>query len=229
MNTTTVSLLAAMLVAPALVLADPTVTYHRDSIGPSGVKIAGVGKFGAALCDGGNPPLIAILACGSGGISAIIDVSALEDNHVPHHHFAVGTCSVEPGTPSVPGSYSYVCGTDRDDDSFVTNVDGSGSLDPDGFDDDFAQGFYPDTQIGICFRRDIDVSGHDWDTWGVFILMNLPNGLPPGAGIFSIDVTATATDSCGPGQNVSAHTHGNYLDGMGFAAAPSDHLFLHIQ
>lgn len=211
MNPALPLLMASILLVPAAQAG----TYHREVIGPSAVDVTGVGQFGVtgvgqfgfAACDNGSPALVALLACGTGGIGATIDISDL--NASGPLLYAVGECSVEASGTNPGGGFSFLCGVDRDDDGFVTNVD-TDSIDPDGFDDDFAGAAAPSGSgtVGVCFRSDgaSSTGPGSWDYMHVFIATNVPQA-PAAVGFFSVDVTLFPTFAAGC---VSGHTHDDW-------------------
>ena len=209
MNTKLILAMAALLAVPTALGGAP---YHRDSIGPTSVNIAGLGEFGVSVCDNGDPPLVAIIACGTGGIGAIIAVNETGGDWFD------GTCSVEPGAPNTGGFYGFTCGTDRDDDIFVTNIDADSNDATDEYDDDFASGNETVSMIPICFRSDISAADDDttngddneFDDFAVFIAINVPE-FPAAVGFFSVDIAGASGDGCG-GDNASSHNHANFTD-----------------
>lgn len=135
--------------------------------------------------------------------------------------WAAGTCEVERESTLIAqtnGDFWFLCGVDRDDDGAVTNADGDGSSDPDGFDDDFVIE-QVDGQLGrgsaiLCFRADRTATGTAnggkagaaWDMMDAVIGMNVPQPTMA-AGTFRLDISLTTsnTDTCG---SVSGHSHG---------------------
>jgi hypothetical protein len=205
--------LAATLAAAPLAAAG-TSSYHRDVLGPSAVNVETVATAGFAFC---TKVVVAALDCGTGGIGATIDVSDLNSAVAAGtDEFASGTCTVEPGSPNTGGAYGFICGVDRDDDGFVTNVDADGSQDPDGYDDDFAFGSDTDPTIDVCFRADADGLLINripaWDFVHVFVALNVPE-VPAAVGFFAVDLTLTTyASACPNGANVSGHSHGTWYD-----------------
>jgi hypothetical protein len=195
-------------------------TYQRESTGATMVR-SGMGDFGFAACDQGVvASLFPAVDCRSGGLGAIIDVS----NIATSTNYVSGTCEVEE-TDALNllgfGPFSYVCGVDRDNDWFITNVDASSTAvgdkndgSPDGgntpWDDDFASedvSWQEPGSVGICFRADVDsgpiVNGYPtngfWDTFTVFIAINAESThIALSTFEIHIDVAATGNGGCTP-------------------------------
>jgi hypothetical protein len=179
--------LAALLLGSSAGLA---ADYHRDSIGPS----VNSNVIRLSDCDDGVVgQTVPALLCGTGGVGAIIALDGSAGNGEADLNPAIavaGTCKVQQTSAIGPsgGGFSFTCGVDRDDDTFVTNVDPT-STSGQGYDDDFfnspavaggAQG-----SVDVCFREDLDGS---FDDAAVFIAANVdPAG--PAAGTFSIDLS----------------------------------------
>jgi hypothetical protein len=138
--------------------------------------------------------------------------------------FAHGTCTADVAVPLpvTPPSGFFVCGTDRDDDFLVTNVDLTGTDDwscnwgtgTDCYDDEFAEAPLGDT-INVCFTRDRgtfdpldpNVASGDWDDIFVFVGLNAPSS-PPGPSVLAADVILDLVNdtSCGsPSLSRSGH------------------------
>jgi hypothetical protein len=148
--------LASLLLLLALVPVASGATYLRTAWAPSATGLpAAAGQqavVGAAVCDafGGATD------CCTGGLGATIYVDGRcpGETDLNPGAYAVGTCTVKQtgilvaaGSPN--GDFFFVCGSDRDDDAFVTNIDLSLSTDADGFDDDLVGGCYSATG-GLC-------------------------------------------------------------------------------
>jgi hypothetical protein len=147
------------------------------------------------------------------GVPVSISTAAIPTSY----DFASGTCDAE-SLPPFFGDFVLQCGTDRDDDRLVTDLDvrcpgggalGSCSTDPDGFDDDFADGasVAGKVSLSVCFRRDNQEGGGDWDDVQALILPG--NGAPP-TDLVKVTLTLTEANSCPFPGNVSSHTHGGY-------------------
>jgi hypothetical protein len=193
----------------AVLLASPgsASNYHRDVSGPVGLYSAHAWASGGAVyCD--PTATVALASCGTGGVGgATIDIT---DQNGSGLTFLEGDCSVTIENPSNGGDVTFVCSTDRDNDGSYTNVDTSGSDDPDGFDDDFVVGTASAGDVPFCFA--VDANGV-FDDIRVF-LEDTDSGSPAqGAGFFSVDLSNVHTvSSCGTstGGVISAHTHGTY-------------------
>jgi hypothetical protein len=221
MNTKLILALAA-LVAVSGAASAYTYNYSRDVFGPTTADITFVGQFGVAVCDASAT--VAVIDCSTSGIGAIVDVS-----NIASTDFVSGTCDVSTNNGAnthgvVAGTFSYSCGTDRDDDGFVTNVDlscvppglpGTCSSDPvDGFDDDSTANTIVSNTAGsgtaaVCFRSDngefVPADAHTWDDFAVFIAINVPSA-PVDAGSFHVSIGVSAIASCTAG----GHTHATW-------------------
>jgi hypothetical protein len=218
-----VGLAALLLLAPA----GMAYSYQRESTGPTTVKSSVAGEFGIAGCDDGDiGDHASFIACGTGGIGAIIDVSDISNST----NYVSGTCEVEQTSApdnSLFGPFSFSCGTDRDNDDIVTNVDESSTTlgaknngppgGPGTWDDDFdgadvdagAQG-----SVGICFRADVDstkTNSNDpypssavWDDFTVFIAINADStDVSAGTYAVNIDVIAASNGGCLPSSQIA--------------------------
>ncbi|HUR61043.1 MAG TPA: hypothetical protein VM286_01595 [Candidatus Thermoplasmatota archaeon] len=200
--------LATMMVGSAMAAGG-----SRDVVVPSTLDLTGVGVFGINVCENvvPNPPG-SPLGCGNGGVGAIIDVSALGTVGK-----AFGTCSTAATATSVGTDYSFSCGSDRNDDTFVSNAPTPSCVNPTGRDaqcdanedyvDDFADGgSQANTSIALCARidttgspatlnEDLDAGG-DWDDIAVFVATTLSPASY--VGIMTVTVSMTANTGCTP-------------------------------
>jgi hypothetical protein len=210
--------LAFLLVTAVPVTAHPGHEYFHFFMGPSGVILGVSGGGCDQVCRGfavcTNFDFILPLRCFDEGYGARIDVSDLD----PTLDFAYGTCEVEGYLTALPDNTNFICGTDRDDDGFVTNFDAgcmtapfSCSTDPDGHDDDLGCG---ETRLPmlVCLRRDNAVGGGDWDDVLVFTVSNIRDGFPTmDPGMYEVTLSLTDATSCRVDELVSSHTHATYF------------------
>lgn len=214
-------------------IAAPAIAYSQTTGGlaPGSVDVSGVAGLGVAFCQNANPA--APLGCGGAGLGVFFDVSTAAWGLNGLTQYATGSCSVSNSGALVQGDFSVTCGTDRDDDTFVTNVDnspndaGGVSTDSDNFDDDYAT-FTNAAGTGsgsapVCFRSDVaftaasqgvleDSTGavngdSSWDDV-VFFVGQSNTSVPTTLGAVAATLTLSAAAGCGAGVNVSAHTHG---------------------
>lgn len=205
MNTKLIIGMAAALLMAGTAAADD---YQRSVAAPSTLDITGVVVFGVAACEnvlGASSPAF----CGTGGVSAIIDISG--DSEISSSTmYVTGKCGVTPSAPGVGADYTFSCGTDRDDDTFVTNSDALVGPGSDSFDDDFVDGgSNAATEIDItCFRRDlgdvaapdpqaINNAGADFDDIAFFIATPVGSSTNPFVGFLNVDLKLDAgTSTC---------------------------------
>jgi hypothetical protein len=190
-NKLIIGIAALLLAAPASMAAD----YYRVSSGPDTVNVAALAGLGIRLCDDGVlGQTVPALLCGTGGFGTIIplDGSAGEADLNPAVA-ASGSCKVRQLDGN--GEFSFSCGVDRDDDTFVTNLDPT-STDARGYDDDFSDSDAiasgDQGSVNVCFREDLDGAFDDAE---VFIAMNVPSTSAP-VGTFCIELSLTATTGC---------------------------------
>jgi hypothetical protein len=190
--------LAALLAGAGAASATTSYSQSRTSIWPNSVDLTGVEFLGLSFCE-----LVldsTQLGCSHGGLGAIFDISSLNDTS---NGYATGSCKA---TVPTLQSGTVSCGTDRDDDTFITNSDAhpqSGDVAGGDFDDDFVDGV---TGVSIpinCFERDLDNSdavnaaNNDWDDVAVFVAATVPD-LHAQPGFATIDLTLnTQASSCG--------------------------------
>lgn len=119
MNTTKIMIAASLvLVAFAGTASAHTWTPASQGAQSAGtLDITGLGVLGVAVCQDLDLP---VLLCGTNGLGAFFDATPLEQGD--RHSHASGTCNVELGGQQLNGvEYFYSCGTDRNDDNFVTD------------------------------------------------------------------------------------------------------------
>lgn len=207
----------ALLMAGTAVADD----YSRSVAAPSTVDVTGVTVLGVAFCENLD---LTPLFCGTGGLSAIIDISA--DSEIgATTSYVTGSCTVTPSTPSFGAQYTFSCGSDRDDDTLVTNGDALVGPGSDSFDDDFVEGGNElTTTIPItCFRRDlgdvaapdpqvINNAGADFDDIAFFVATAVPSTNPL-VGFLNVGLSLDAgTSTC---DGLAATTGGVEADPQG--------------
>jgi hypothetical protein len=205
-------LLAVVVLAPALAFSLPggasvSGSYHRSMTGPTTVQLSSCEYLG-------NPPecgvgLGAIIQLdGSWGDTDLNENGAGSADPAGGHVWAQGNCTVE-FLGDLEGSFSFLCGIDRDGDGYVTHDDGDSS-DPDGFDDDFASSNVPDRRgsVPVCFRAvggsSSSTAGAAWGEMQVFIAANDPWLGAVGPFAVDVDLTTRATSCTIPN---SGHSH----------------------
>jgi hypothetical protein len=109
--------------------------------------------------------------------------------------FAKGTCAADATAALRPGEFTFACGSDRDDDGLLTNLDVS-STDPRGFDDDFEVGTSAAGRVtlAVCFREDLDGA---FDDVLAFVRPLAGQAMPAGAVTVSLGL-APAGPFCDP-------------------------------
>lgn len=199
MTPKTAFLAAALLAVAATAAAHPYLETRSPIAQPYTASLVGVGA-GAALC---QPNTLGIpLDCAVGGYgAAFFDASHLNAHGTSQ---VEGTCAAQKTLANV-GDLEFICGSDRDDDAFISNVDPNGDDDSPGsdhgtnaagYDDQYSASTVPSGtssgSLAVCFTHDADGAGHDWDDLVVFVIGNVPNGyVGPTTVTLSLDDRAT--------------------------------------
>src|ERR1041385_1588573 len=204
-----------------------TYFWARTGVVPGGTGVPGLGDAGFVECD--NVFSLTPASCAFGGLGgAIFDVSPLGSA------FAHGTCEAHSPSAILAGSLHFACGTDRDDDTFVTTVDATLSNDADGYDDELAEGSAPFFGTGsvlalpVCFTRDRDDSalpnapGGDWDD--VYAFAGGDGFNVPYTGALDVFLSLAEDTDC-DGADRSGHTNDDFTGGWGGGSGASSEEF----
>jgi hypothetical protein len=197
MNTKLIATIAlAAIVAGSGAATAASYNGSRSSVWPNSVDLTGVEFLGLSFCE-----LVldsTQLGCSHGGLGAIFDISSLNSTT---DGYATGSCEAD--VPA-PFSGSVSCGTDRDDDTFITNSDAHPDSGVVGdFDDDYVDGVTGSAITINCFVRDlgnsdvVNAANNDWDDVAVFVAATIPAlNASPGFATISLSLT-TQAGSCG--------------------------------
>lgn len=153
---------AILAIALLLVPLAAGTTYTRHVYAPSAERAGSppdVVLTGFAFCDDLGGPL----DCCNGGVGAIISLAGdCGEPDLNPADFASGSCTVrQTGAALLAsfGSFFFACGSDRDDDGIVANVDTTPpGNDPSLWDDDFTVGCYA-SGGGACGGLGVPAAG----------------------------------------------------------------------
>ncbi len=180
------AIVVASLAMTTIGLADAEHNGSKTGSAPASLRITDpvsnewLATLGATACQpaSGSLPGFCSSAAIGGGIFDVSDLNADGKSQAVLR----GTLTVEVLSCNPCGTLNFSIGNDRDDDGSVTNID---ALEEDGThnhstsqffddqwaDDDFGGSVGPgdSESVNFCFAHDSEVTGHEWDSYAVFL------------------------------------------------------------